>query len=657
MSFKDKWKKVTSEIKSRYKYMRGDKGILESDYEKIKQWQPDNEFAKADKEHSLAWVDFTWFLFCLTKFAAKDAKSALNALLLDNVFIDKWEKNKKNIKTNKDDSEFKKFFKNLQKNNPRVAATLQLWMVYSLLVSMVVGGIKISGHHDNDYKKTNKEQVVDNTQELDESLLVDEDDDFYSVQEETNDDLFDMTTDEVKDVVKYNVANKSFVTDFVNDNWNEIVIGVLAFETWRTKPKLQSGEPRYTYGPGLTWVYIKQYVKGKPMEIQNACNGIYVKKAQNFSVKQVFDQVRRHCLYKTECMNVMQRKLKQYGFKEITDEQAFGLFVAGYQLPGRLNGIIHRLKDAGSDVQKQIDAFQAGKEVEERWRKGTNIRRWWCAMLYIGKITPDDLLNMDRDAFSKITINTIMKNGHFVCDDNTIAYALNLKKPRNGSVKAFIKKHNILTSLVTKHKKSDVKIDETNDNVSMKELNEGLNAFRKNDYETAIKHYKSAIDLDENNMEAYSSLALTYRKLGDQTHNISDYEKVFDVVNQCNAIMNKNKSLLHDPAIKAATYYNAGTAREKIAQIQVQNNKKEEALKNYKKAKLNFETAYTNASEMGNSDRMSVYENAKKRIDKAIKDLKTKKNKAFAFNEGILKIKNKQKNNTVVYPFDNEHRV
>ena len=135
-----------------------------------------------------------------------------------------------------------------------------------------------------------------------------------------------------------------------------------------------------------------------------------------------------------------------------------------------------------------------------------------------------------------------MKNGHFVCDDNTIAYALNLKKPRNGSVKAFIKKHNILTSLVTKHKKSDVKIDETNDNVSMKELNEGLNAFRKNDYETAIKHYKSAIDLDENNMEAYSSLALTYRKLGDQTHNISDYEKVFDVVNQCNAIMNKNKS-------------------------------------------------------------------------------------------------------------------
>ncbi len=198
MSFKDKWKKVASEIKSRYKYMRGDKGILESDYEKIKQWQPDNEFAKADKEHSLAWVDFTWFLFCLTKFAAKDAKSALNALLLDNVFIDKWEKNKKNIKTNKDDSEFKKFFKNLQKNNPRVAATLQLWMVYALMILGGIGGAKVIKNNGNT-KQIVKEQTVDKKRNIIESV--------------------------------YNVDDIKFKEKFIEENWDDIVICLLEYET------------------------------------------------------------------------------------------------------------------------------------------------------------------------------------------------------------------------------------------------------------------------------------------------------------------------------------------------------------------------------------------------------------------------------------------
>lgn len=153
MSFKDKLKKIKSEIKSRYEYMRGDKGVLESDYEKIKQWQPDNEFAKADKEHSLAWGNLAWFLFCLTKFAAKDIKNGLNVALLNNTVIDKWEKNKKNIKTDRNDPEFKKFFKNLQKSHPRAAATLQLWMVYALMTLSVLGGGKIAQY------KTSTKQV------------------------------------------------------------------------------------------------------------------------------------------------------------------------------------------------------------------------------------------------------------------------------------------------------------------------------------------------------------------------------------------------------------------------------------------------------------------------------------------------------------------
>ncbi len=42
MSLKDKFRKITSEISARHDYMRGDKGILEQKYRKLKQKDRNN---------------------------------------------------------------------------------------------------------------------------------------------------------------------------------------------------------------------------------------------------------------------------------------------------------------------------------------------------------------------------------------------------------------------------------------------------------------------------------------------------------------------------------------------------------------------------------------------------------------------------------------
>ena len=420
-------KKIAKEIATRYKYMRGKKGILEEPHEDLKQWQPKDSLNKGMRVAGLAGIDLTWFLFCLTKFAAKDAKN----ILFDNVFIKKWEENKKNIKNNKDDSEFKKFFKNLQKSHPRAAATLQLWMVYALM-TLGVGGGKVAYDHKDEIKQVVKEWTFGKEKKEEKQK-------------------------EIKKIEPiYDVSGSEFKENFIDKNWFDIVVSLLEFETWHDIPKKQFKERRQTYGPGLTWVYLN----GK----QHPCKGRkYVNMASDFTEEQVWGQVKQHCLYPGECFSVMQSEFKKYNFFKARRNQIFGLFIAGYQIPSRLRdgvvkvkvgrrkkvsveytGIVHRLKDAGNDVQKIVDSFMAGVEVEEDWRDGTNKRRWWCAMYYIGKVSTEDFLSMDMDAFSKVHIDRIIKDGHFVFDNETIQYALSRKREGNETVQEFIDAHFVL---------------------------------------------------------------------------------------------------------------------------------------------------------------------------------------------------------------------
>ena len=357
--------------------------------------------------------------------------SGFDGLLLDNRILNATQQKYKTKKVAKNKKGNDKTISKFTKKNPRLAA----YLTWYLMLLTVIGGAEIG---------VNKDRISDNIRgkfEKAKNAFVKANSDKKEIGEKDEEQTLDIQK-------LYSPENESFAKDFVDENWNEIVAGLLEFETYRDKPTVHAKETRATYGPGLTWVYQNG--------VQYPCKGKYKQVAENFSDVEVWDQVRQHCLYRGECLYKLRNELNKYNFSFMTDNQVLGLFFAGYQTPslladkkvnkGKSNekimpGIVHRLSNAGDDTQKIVDSFIAGPEIHSRWRSGTNKRRWWCAMYYIGKISADDFLALDRDVFSEIDINIIMKNGHFVYDDDVIDYALNLKnvtKAKNGTVKDFI---------------------------------------------------------------------------------------------------------------------------------------------------------------------------------------------------------------------------
>ena len=572
---------------------------------------------------------------------------------LDNKAIDWLEKKYANQKMKKGKDGKDKKLKKFTKNSPRLSSYLTYW----LLLGMLLGG---------GYKGYQKSGLEEKIKDKIENIKAK-----HPQHKEGK---------EQEDAVKvYDVNSNSFRQDVVDQNWSEIVIGLLEFETYRgANPKPQSKEARQTYGPGITWVY----ENGK----QNPCNGVYVDKVKKFSDQEIWDQVRKHCMFSSEVLGVAQRTLKKEGFDVVTDYQILGLLFAGYQIPAslaypfapkldkkgnkikdekgnivqeRIPGIIPKLHKAGSDTQKIVDAFMADRDVGDTWHDGTMKRRWWCAMYYIGKISAVDFLSMDRDAFSKIDLNTIIKNGHFVFDDWTIDYALNLKKPGTGSVHDFLASHSALkdieSNLGRTVKHSEQEQTQKTKNPSMEQMLVGLKVYESGDYKKATAAYEKAIELDKDNMEAYSSLALAYKKLGDQTHSLDDYEKSLQAVRDCNARMNANKSLLYDADVKGATYFNAGLAHEEMAKLEAKAGNIESARNHYGLAKKNFVTSKDNAEKVQNTGRITTCENAIKRMDDAIKSLQGN-SKVTGFNKGIKKVKEKQLSQSLITKRTNDEQ-
>ncbi len=54
---------------------------------------------------------------------------------------------------------------------------------------------------------------------------------------------------------------------------------------------------------------------------------------------------------------------------------------------------------------------------------------------------------MDMDAFSKVNVDKIMKNGHFRYDDETIVYALSQQKTNNETVQEFVDNSIVLNNM------------------------------------------------------------------------------------------------------------------------------------------------------------------------------------------------------------------
>lgn len=156
MSVKDSLKKAMDEVLLRAKILRGQKGGLEKSYQNIKQSKPETKIGKVGRIAKMGSIDLTWFLFCLGKFAAKD----LNTIFIDNKIIDKFTKRNKSKDVKLSDSQFKKFFSNLQKSYPRTAARLQLWVLYALFTGLVVGGFKVAGNIGEKKNKVSYEKVI-----------------------------------------------------------------------------------------------------------------------------------------------------------------------------------------------------------------------------------------------------------------------------------------------------------------------------------------------------------------------------------------------------------------------------------------------------------------------------------------------------------------
>lgn len=407
--------------------------------------------------------------------------------------------------------------------------------------------------------------------------------------------------------------------------WADIAVGLTELETYRATPRKHVGESRYTYGLGTTWTYFYDD-NGKLRQMPNDDNTNIRDRDENY------EQVRRHLEFDT--MPALVRATG--GAKNITDRHAIALVLAGYQRPSDMAHIAARL-DVAQTAQEVADAFAAGK-IPSKWREGTLKRRWVCAAYAAGVITTEDLLKMRRDAFSKVDINNIYRNGHFLLGEQTVKYVMT-RPSINGSVEKFLSGFDTGRKILGTVKNrgivahTAIKDDIISKNIeeSMSLLNLGGAKLVSLDFKGAIELFQRAIDIDPDNMGAYSELADAYNRLGEKSGDIECFQNAVNVVVRCNNRMNANKSLLMDRDVKAASYYTAGCARRAMGDIYMSRKMPDKARDNYRKAAKNFENAVYNC-EHGDNDveKLQMYMNAAKEMNV--------RGKRMSFNAGSQKL-------------------
>ena len=499
------------------------------------------------------------------------------------------------------------------KNHPAVMSYL---MYYAIMLMTVLGGRAVYNALDKDDSQTDKKEQQADTKKTNEEIT------------------------ETMQMV--DPADADFVERALQEYWAEISIGLTELETYRAVSKRHGTEKRETNGLGCTWHY-KYDSSGKLRRYPNRLGD-----TKKWSKDTNYEQCKYHLLYET--LPYLRGAIKNKD--NINARLSVALVWAGYQRPADMDGIAKRISVAKTR-QQVADAF-AYSSVSSKWREGTLKRRWWCAAYAVGAISIQDFLELSRDGFSRINLNNVYRNGHFKLGAETVKYALARAKGGNKSgVKTFLEDfeegRNILAQIKTGQNNHVVitieqeEIAEQGVNIeeSMGRLNKADKLLGAGNYEEATKLYLEAIEIDADNMEAYSSLALTYKKLGDKNKSIEYYEKCIQTVKQGNARMNANKSLLLDRAVKAASYYNAGAAREGMAKIYKAQGNMGLAQKNFRAAIKNYQTALENA-DMGeiSETHKQTYKKAINRVNGLLKTVKGKDRK-LAYESGIKQMHQK----------------
>lgn len=353
----------------------------------------------------------------------------------------------------------------------------------------------------------------------------------------------------------------------------ELFIAVEELETYRATPKKHTKEKRYTYWNGLTWVYT---VAKNGKIVQHPCVEKWKDMAAGFSREQCEEQFRLHLQFETFKSLEMAISDKS----NINHQQIMGLLMLGYQLPGKMAPIANHLNKA-TNTQQIMDAFKHSLPENTLWREGTLKRRWWCGAYAAGLVTVDDLLNLKKDAFSKISLTKvatgIKKNTkgevlsieHFRFDTITVQYALNTARIKgNNPIVRDVLDQTAGGRAVIKAVESGTTIDFiiAKSNFDQTDYAKAVTSFRSGDYESAAAGFKKLLETNPNDALLWNDLAASYNNLGK-----------YDLALECTGKIFKE---IGDRSQYAAAYYNAGVARENLGQY-------ESALANYQYAKKN----------------------------------------------------------------------
>ena len=609
MSLKDKFRKITSEISARHDYMRGDKGVLEQKYRKLKRKNPDDNFGKMIRAVGLGTIDLAWFLFCLGKFGAKD----LNTVFLDNQIIDKWKEKNTNIKVADTDSEFKTFFKNLQKSHPQTAARLKLWMLYTLFMLLSVGGIKIAGNNNTkDREKTLTEEAKETKREIDEIMI----------NPNLSDEEWKRQIDSIWPYIyAETVLSEGFIDEAYADVGNSggyITIGS-GFMIGKANPK--GGKDKQLIEERKAFF---KKVLGKTF-----VNGVKISHKENKILMRAY--------YEIYVWPYIKKSFKHPMDAHLFIELCIANFNRG---PGIYqNGMAgENIKNAVNSGDSIINIVNKFDDLCKSGFNGLLPKYGVAAHRVLGNISDQDVLNSLANAVYKLSADSIWdtKDGilrQYENIDKDLRSISDATVYKNGKTYIQYKVRDYLSPLevenMTLGKLFTPSLDDLQKNTEKTEtmaeqLNEqGETLCDSNDYFNAIQKFNMALELNPDLYIVYSNLSLAYYKLG-------EYEKGINIVK--NFI--KSDAFQTAPAtIKGYTYYNTALCYEKLGDKEHDIEKKQEF---YQRAKKN--------AEIGEQVANTKYSGFDKRIDSKVSDLqKQKKSKKVAFADGIQKIQLKQK--------------
>ncbi len=363
-----------------------------------------------------------------------------------------------------------------------------------------------------------------------------------------------------------------FISYAMTEYYPELFIAIEELETNRIKPTIHQSESRYTYWNGLTWVYT---VDKKGGIHQHPCTGKYKTMAEKMNRERREEQFQLHLKYET--FKCLEKACKTN--KNLDHKMAVGLCMAGYQLSGHMSDIATRLNKA-KNTQEIMDAFKYKLPPDELFREGTLKRRWWCGAYAAGLITIDDILSLEKDAFTRIELAKIAtgvtknKNnktviGHYKYDKKTIEYALSMARGQGGkkTVKEILESHQSGRDAIYYAKHPGKRVAATISFPAAKQQMDydmAKKSFAKKDYKSAIAQYTALLKAEPKDALLWNDLAASYNGVGEYQSALECTNKIFKEIK--------------DTKQYAAAYYNAGVAREGLGEY-------ESALANYQMAK------------------------------------------------------------------------